>query len=74
MTSLRILIEKDMIGEHVVLENKEDGSSDWKGILLKLVPGSHVILLENGKRKIIPFTSFVDMVFAEDEYYEKNSK
>ena len=74
MTSLKMLIEKDMIGERVVLENREDNSEGWKGILLKLVPGSHVVLLENGKRKVIPFTSFVDMVVVDDEYYEKNSK
>lgn len=52
------------IGENVYVENI-DGSNDWRGRLLEIGDG-YIVIRENGKRKLIPFGAFVNVVFTDD--------
>ena len=67
---------KPVIGSEVHLTNFKD-ADDWHGNLLELQSNA-VLIEERGVRRLVPFTSFIDMVFVDDvrekEKQEEKSK
>ena len=55
---------KPLIGSQIYLQNvKECG--DWRGTLLEIRENA-VVIMEQGKRKLVPFTSFLQLVIVDD--------
>lgn len=65
--------KKSMIGEEVYLENVRE-ADDWRGTLLE-IGENHVVIEENGRRKLVPFCQFINMVAVKDvQIGEKDTK
>ena len=53
-----------MVGAEVHLTNFKD-ADDWHGKLIGLFPNA-VLIEEREIRRLVPFTSFIDMVIVDD--------